>query len=433
MLRIRFPGITQDAFTDAFAVLEECKMPPALNFPYPFFGPGGQYGGCWWERDSALALLGYRFRDRAFCERSLENFLHVQRDNGRIPLYGYDRVLDFDLELSAIPILFEVALTLCRETRDDAYVARIYGMLTRYMDWWLSPIKRDERTGLVCGIFEESDPSDHHDQHTAAQVDLNVQIALGADVLAELATRLGLAPDAARYHALFDELRDAINTHLYDPVSGGYYTLLIEEGRLMTHRVYNSMFDTFKRGIVPADRHDRLLALLRDDALFGYDQPWGITTMAKTAPEYTETTGVYQGAPSWEGNIWTLRNYIVARGLHESGLLADAAHIALQTVRTFNDNYYEFVSPSTGQGHGEARYAWSASQYIALIVEELFGISYDAVTDTVTVAPNLPAELWGETVSLENLPLGDGRYLQVTVVCAETPVTTWSLTATELN
>ena len=211
MLNIRFPGITNQEFTDAFAVLEECKSVPALGFPYPFMGPGGQYGNCWWERDSALTLWGYRWLDREYCLKSLENFLFVQKENGRIPLYGYDRVLDFDEELSAIPVLFELALTLCRETTDRDYITRIYGMLARYLDWWLSDTKRDPATGLVCGIFEESDPSDIHEQLTVAQPDLNVQVAVGADVLAELADYLGDADAATRYRAIFADIKERIN------------------------------------------------------------------------------------------------------------------------------------------------------------------------------------------------------------------------------
>ena len=402
MLKLSFPGITQEQFADAFAVLEECKSTPALGFPYPFMGPGGQYGNCWWERDTALTLLGYRWLDPDYCRTALANFTFVQKENGRIPLYGYDRVLDYDIELSAIPVIFEVAAYVCRETTDEDYVRRIYHMLAKYMDWWLSPLKRDPKTGLVCGIFEEADPSDIHEQLTVAQPDLNVQVAVGADVLAEMATRLGDTAAADRYRALFAVVRDAINP----------------------------MFDVFMRGIVPLDRREGLLKLLKDDSLFGYDSKWGITTMAKTCDRYVETVGVYQGYTSWSGNIWTFRNRIIATGLLEAGLREEAAHIALQTVRTFNGNYAEFVSPSTGEGHGVLRYGWSASEYVHLMAEVLFGIRYDAVTDTVTVTPCMPRELDGETVSIGNLRVGS-KYLHVTVKCGEEQEVSYRLTTSE--
>ncbi len=415
MIRLDFPGVSQQQFDDAFAVLNECRVDklPVLGFTHPFMGPGGAYGACWWERDTALTLSGYRWVDQAFCENVLRNFMAVQRPNGRIPLWGRDRVEDYDPELSAIPVLFEVAYKTLRRSTDRELGAQVYDMLVRYMDWWLSDTKRDAATGLVAGIFEESDPSDFHDQHTAAQVDLNVQVCVGADVLAQLAAWLGRDKDACRWQAVFAAQKEAVNRWLYDEQTGAYYTRLLKEDRLMTERLYNATFDVFKRRILPPERAAGLLALLQDDAAFGYGSRWGLTTMARTCGQYVETVGDYQGAPSWSGNIWTLRNEIIITGLHEYGCLEQAAHLALQTVQEFAPGYTEFLSPSTGEGHGVLRYGWTASQCIQLIIEELFGIDWCAWTGEVTVRPNLPAELEGVPVSIAGVPLGDGRCVDV--------------------
>ena len=431
MIKLMYPGITQAQFEDAFAVLDECKNPPSLGFPNPYMGPGGQYGMCWWERDSSLTLNGYCWLDQEYAKRALENFTYVQRENGRIPLWGGDRVGDLDEQLSAIPVIFDVARRICRRTTDRAYIEKIYRLLAAYMDWWLSPIKRDQKTGLVCGIFEETDPSDYTEQLTYAEVDLNVQVCVGADVLRELAEHLEKYEDAAKYAALFCELRGKINEYLWDDRTGGYYTLKVKEGELMTYRPYNFMFDTFKRRIVPAERIPRLLAILKDNSKYGYDNPYGITTAPYDSPEFCETTGLYKGWTSWSGNIWTLRNEIIAKGLLESGLREEAAHVAHQTVMTFNGNYAEFVNPSTGEGHGVKRYGWSASEYVELLVEVIFGIDYCAWNDTLTVSPNIPKALYGETISIANVSLGNGKYVHVTVECAECPRVTYEVTDIE--
>lgn len=428
MIQLTHPFITEEQFADAFAVLEECKNPPGLGFINPYMGPGGQYGNCWWERDTSLALSGYCWLDQQFSENALINFTYVQKPNGRIPLWGGDRVGDFDEQLSAIPVIFDVCRRICRRTTDRAYIERIYKMLAAYLDWWLSPVKRDAATGLVCAIFEESDPSDYHEQLTYAPVDLNVQVCVGADVLCELAEYLGYEQDVLRYRALFYELRDIINTHLWDEASGAYYTRNVKTGELMTWRPYNSTFDTFKRGIASPAHHEKMLAVLKNNDKYGYYNPYGITTAPKDSPEYCETTGIYQGWTSWSGNVWTLRNEIIARGLHESGLHAEAAHVAHQTVMTFNGNYAEFASPSTGQGHGVLRYAWTASQYIELLVEEIFGIDWCAWTNTLTVTPNIPEALYGHTIAIENLSLGNGKFVHVTVKCAQNPAVSYEIT-----
>ena len=76
------------------------------------------------------------------------------------------------------------------------------------------------------------------------------------------------------------------------------------------------------------------------------------------------------------------------------------------------------------------RYGWSASEYIHLMAEVLFGIRYDAVTDTVTVTPCMPRELDGETVSIGNVRVGS-KYLHVTVKCGEEQEVSYRLTDSE--
>ncbi len=427
MPELIFNGIVQDQFADAFSVLHECMQEPSHGFIYPYMGPGGQYGHCWWERDSSLTLSGYSYLDFEYCKKALLNFTYVQKENGRIPLWGNDRVGELDEQLSAVPVIFDVARRVCRRTTDRDYTEKIYNMLAKYLDWWLSPVKRDGRTGLVCGIMEESDPSDYTDQLTYAEVDLNVQVCVGADVLRELARYLGYERDEYKYSVIFKELRERINKWLYDEQSGCYYTRNVREDELMTYRPYNSAFDVFKRVIVPKDRASRLLEVLKDNSKYGYYDKYGLTTAPYDSREFCETTGDYKGWTSWSGNIWTFRNEIIAKGLHEYGLLEEAAHVAYQTVTTFNGNYAEFVNPSTGKGQGVLRYGWTASQYIELIIEEIFGIDYCAWTDTLTVTPNIPKELYGSTISINNVSLGNGKYVDVTVECSEKPSVSYKI------
>ena len=126
--------------------------------------------------------------------------------------------------------------------------------------------------------MEESDPADHREQLTFAEVDLNVQVCAGADILREFASYLGLKEDERKYFRIFNELRDIINKWLYDEKTGFYYTRNVKEDRLMTEREYNSAFDTFRRGIVPKDRVPALLKVLKDNSKYGYYNRYGITT-----------------------------------------------------------------------------------------------------------------------------------------------------------
>ncbi len=421
MIKIDLPGISQEQFEDAFNVLEECKAVPALGFTDPFMGPGGVYGNCWWERDTSLTLNGYCWLDNAFAMKALYNFTRVQKENGRIPLYGYDRVGDLDAELSAIPVIFDTAYRICRRTADKAYVRDIYEMLSKYFDWWMSPVKRDPSTGLVCGIFEETDPSDCTEQLTCAPVDLNVRVCAGAEILSKIADFLGETEEMLLYKKRFCELRDIINRFLWDEEEGFYYTLNVKTGKLLKQRPYNSAFDTFSYRIVPENRAARLLEKLKDNSKYGYYNKYGITTAPFDSPEFCETTGDYKGWTSWSGNIWTLRNEIIAKGLRDCGFFEEAGHIAWQTVMTFNGNYAEFINPSTGAGQGVKRYGWSASEYIELIIEVIFGIDWCAWDNSFSVSPCIPEELYGKTVSIFGVSLGGAKTADVTVLCGPDP------------
>ena len=91
-MKIQFPNVTEDDLLYAVECLEVCKQENAskYGFQHPYFTPGGSYGKQWWQLDSSLALRGYQWIDRDFCERSLRNFIESQREDGRICLWGAD-------------------------------------------------------------------------------------------------------------------------------------------------------------------------------------------------------------------------------------------------------------------------------------------------------------------------------------------------------
>jgi hypothetical protein len=175
-----------------------------------------------------------------------------------------------------------------------------------------------------------------------------------------------------------------------------------------------SAFDPLYTKIAPAGRVSRMVNLLTNDDYFNW-QTRPLTSAAKTASIYTETTGAYNGAPAWSGSIWSLRNYVTVQGLKDIGRYDLAAYLALETVQLFNNNYYEFLKPSDGSGHGVKRYAWSAAQYIQLLVEDIFGIEYNGFTGQIQIIPNLSASLKNEKLALRNLQLPDDSRMDVAI------------------
>ena len=88
----------------------------------------------------------------------------------------------------------------------------------------------------------------------------------------------------------------------------------------------------------------------------------------------------------------------------------------------FDNNYAEFLNPPDGSGQGVLRYSWTASDYIQIIIEHIFGINYDEFTDTLTIRPVLDSSLKGRTISIKNLLLPDGGKLSVIIRYEENAV-----------
>jgi hypothetical protein len=409
--KITFPGITQTDFQDAFNVLNECLVTtvPVHGFIFPFMCPGGNYGKTWWQLDGSLTLSGTKWVNQKFAENVIRNFIAVQKPDGRIPLYGPDRLPQTG---SSLPKFFEVCYDILRRTDDTSLVRPAYNCMIKYLDWWLSyNVRKDSLTGLITGVFEESFPAYKIPFFSFAQVDLNVEIAIGCKNVALIAQRLG---DTGNYHKyLMNEktLRNAINKYMWVDSLGAYCSYIIPDKKT-DNKLVCYTFDPLRNNIAPEANVSKLIKLLTDDKYFNWEKN-PITSAAKTDKIYNERVGVYNGTPAWEGDIWTLRNENVILGLEDIGRYDLAAYLSYRTIMLFNGNYAEYLRPSTGKGEGQPRYGWSASQYIEIIIEKIFGIDYDNFTKTVTIMPNLSEELIGKKIALESLLLPNGNRLNL--------------------
>ena len=100
-----FPDISLPVFSggdlrNAASVLAACMKPPLpeYGFPCPFIAPGGAYGGMWWQMDYSLALKGLLWCDQNLAFSAVRNFTACQKADGRIPLWGFDRLPEFNGE-----------------------------------------------------------------------------------------------------------------------------------------------------------------------------------------------------------------------------------------------------------------------------------------------------------------------------------------------
>ena len=415
--KVTLPGIDQATFADAFKVLDECLIinVPVHGFTEPVMGPGGAYGENWWQLDSSLACDGAKWVNQSFAEGVLRGFQSVQSQNpdGRIDLWGGAPSRGMPALASSIPRLFEVGYRVARRSRDDGVRRLAFEVLGKYLNWWLSPVKRDAKTGLITYAFEESLAEPVDTPQTIAPVDLQVAVALGCVYVAELAKIVGEPNESTRCQIAFEDLKHSINQYCWDEQDGAYYNFNVKT-MTRSKRLIVSTFDPLRLGIAGEKRAPRLLKKLTDPALFN----WGVrplTSLAKTEPDYVEAAGPYDGR-AWLGDIWTMRNLPVIFGLRDCGQNELAGRLAWDTIKAFNANYCEYLTPTKGKGEGVARYGWSASQYIQTVIEHVFGIDYDAVTKRLTIAPLLASELRSSRISIEALRLPTAEDTRLSVV-----------------
>jgi len=420
---IQFPHIKQDDLEYAIKCLEACKQDnaDAYAFPYPYFTPGGSYGKQWWQLDSSLALRGYQWIDRDFVETALLNFIESQKADGRICLWGADVLPskvagdDFPLQtegVSSLPKLFDVAYHILRGSTDKSLKIKTYEMLKRYLDWWFSA-RQDQSTGLISAVFEETFIPYLGRTGEYAPVDTNVEVYVGCYYVETLARELGKNRDADEIGERKENLKKSINQYLWDEEKGAYFPYFLKEGKLGSC-LMASTFYPLRLQIAPRECQERLLSLLTSQEHFHWDV-LPVTSVSKKDAAFTTTTGIYKGNASWSGNVWTLINEMVVRGLCDCGEDALAAELALKTLYAFNHNCAEFINPFDGVGHGVLQYAWTASQYLELLIEFIFGVDYDAKNKTVKVCPRIKKELRHERFEIKGLRLAENLLIDIVI------------------
>ena len=413
-----FPGITQEEFADAFKVLEEAYVHasnenPVYGFIYPFCGPGGGYGPCWWQLDTSLALSGIKWVNQEFAENVLRNFIYVQQENGRIALWGMQ---SDDLIHSSLPKLFQISHEVLKGTKDEQLIRDTYSMLKKYLDWWLSE-RWDDKSGLIKGISEEWLPGAWE---FYLPVETNVEVIAGCNIVAKLADYNNDKDSALFYGEKAEALKKMINEFLWNDEEKCFMNLAVKNYTFEGSVYSVTAFDPLKLNVADKKYHGFMLEALTDDNLF----QWGsipLTSAAKTVPQYNETPGVYVGH-QWYGSIWSLRNYAVLEGLEDIGRYDLASHLAIRTVELFNNNYAEFINPPNGSGEGVLRYSWTASQYIQILIEHIFGITFDQFTNTLSIKPHLDTSLTGQTIELKQLLLPNSSKLDVEITSGVTEV-----------
>lgn len=354
----------------AAATLRKCTVGTGMyGLKHPFVAPGG-YGNCWWQLDSTSALEGMKWLDFEFAERSLLDFANVQKADGRIPLYGPDRLPEGEHHskqcegASSLPSIFRSAHDIALMSDRQETLEGAFSICMKYLDWWRAS-RIDALTGLVSSLFEETFPPYLGYAGEWSGVDTNVELARGAVLTAELADQLGKRKDSDELMRFSEEIFAAVEKYLWNEAAGLFCPIDLRTGEYGA--VSSAGFEMFWDPNLPETRKERMLRELKSTR-FGWDS-YPLTSVARDDPSFTITRGdEYQFNASWSGMVWSTIVIRVVEALEFCGCADEARELRLRFMKMIESagEFREFYDPDDGSGHGAKDYAWTASHYIQM-------------------------------------------------------------------
>ncbi|NOU62876.1 FAD-dependent oxidoreductase [Paenibacillus sp. LMG 31461] len=346
-----------------------------------------------WLWDSVFHALGNRFMNKNLAWETIEAVFATQRGDGFIPHMSTPFTSS---DVTQPPVLAWGVYQLYEGEMDKKQVKEIYPKLSRYLRWNV-----DNRGSNLNNLFEwyveansvhcrcdecGMDNSPRFDAVTQmACIDFSSFMANEARHMSKLCDILKLPEDKAYWDRLYESIKLAVNTWLWDEEDGLYYDRLVEGGALIKVKSVSSFLPLFA-GICDTGKAERLARHLEDEATFG--SAFSIPSIAVDQPSF--------GTDMWRGPVWINYNYMIAKGLTENGFDEAAAALIDKTIDVITFWYlhdgviYEFydstnrVSPSKLNRKGNAvapyqmevklqnirDYGWTSALFVSMVMEK---------------------------------------------------------------
>ncbi|GAA1264696.1 alpha-glucosidase [Kitasatospora nipponensis] len=195
-------------------------------------------------------------------------------------------------------------------------------------------------------------------------VDLNSYLSADRGYLAQIAGRLGLTAEAARWRASAAALAAQVRGRMYDPATGWFYdtalgtgTPLVARGRGIEGAI------PLWTGVASREQAAAVRGKLVDPGEFATPLPF--PTVAASSPAF-DATGY------WRGAVWLDQAYFALTGLQRYGYRADARALTDRLLAgaqglTGDQPIHENYDPLTGRALNSSNFSWSAALLLPLL------------------------------------------------------------------
>ncbi len=184
-------------------------------------------------------------------------------------------------------------------------------------------------------------------------IDLNSLYTLDAYCLAQMANILNIPEDYAFFLDEYEEMRQLINTRLWNEREGFYFDRHWD-GRFSPRKAASNFYPLLAR--IPDQR--RALAMIRH--LLDSKEFWGDYVL----PTISRDDPLFKEQQYWRGTIWPPTNYLVYQGLKAYGFDAVADEFARKSVALFLRSWQNFqlcpenFDSRTGEPGGQRYQSW---------------------------------------------------------------------------
>lgn len=337
--------------------------PAHAEFQYPYLVPGAIYDQLW-DWDAYFMGFGLFNSHPEHYQGCIQNFLDRIRPDGQPAklVHPSGRVNYDDLPY---PIQAQWCVAASAAIGDFTWVNEWWSRLVACRAWYERKCQRRRglfRQPVSRGAGLDNDPVIYGRRHeTVAMVDMNCFHYREYQALASLANQLGKVEEYVAYTQKAEDLKQAVNDYMWDPIDGMFYHLDLSDHVDVTRqeitwevpykvRSAATLFVLWA-GVADTDKAQRLIeehVLNPKEFLSTY----GIRSLAANERIYNN---VAMGDPSnWQGPIWGLVNALVAYGLARYGYKDEALDVAQRLIAVFagdlraNQTLHEYYDAEIG-------------------------------------------------------------------------------------
>jgi hypothetical protein len=354
--------------------------------------------------DSAFILMFARYGRGAFdFQQTLDNLYAKQHPDGFICREireedGSDTFMRFDPPATGPNIMPWSEWEYYINSGDKARLATVFPTLLAFQHWMRRYRTWPDGTYWACGwacgmdnqprlriIDDHHRPSDNQplefwDTGHMAWIDTCLQAVFSARILLRMANVLGRQADVTDLQPETDNLTEIINATMWDDAKGFYYDRRAD-GSLSTVKTVGA-FWALLAGVLPPDRLARLVGHLNDPVEF--NRPHRVPSLSADHPSY-HPLGEY-----WRGGVWAPTDYMVLRGLTQTGH-HDLAHEIgcnhhTNVIKVFEQTgtvWENYAPESATQGNiaKDDFVGWSGLPPVAVLFEYVFGLRPDVLNN----------------------------------------------------